>query len=198
MIYRTFYDCRFLPIDMPEDRRIQIARDAAVRSIAEYIGDKITMEYDPQTNTVRGTLAVGCPCFEIPPKANRIIQCAIDRLATIEDILGPDYDLDRLRALMKADREGLVRIARRPPLEDECCGNCGHFRRITGTARGDCAVREYTGKPWRGKFTPCQSRKACRQFQRRTEEHGRSDSEEGRDEAPAAGIPGDPAAGAGE
>ena len=37
MIYRTFYDCRFLPIDMPEDRRIQIARDAAVRSIAEPI-----------------------------------------------------------------------------------------------------------------------------------------------------------------
>lgn len=120
------------------------------------------------------------------------------RLAAIEDILGPDYDLDRLRALMEADRDGLVRIARRPPLESECCGNCGHFRRITGTARGDCAVREYTGKPWRGKFTPCQSRKACRQFQRRTEEHGRSDSEEGRDEAPAAGIPGNPAAGAGE
>jgi hypothetical protein len=48
--------------------------------------------------------AIGCPCFEIPPKANRIIQCAIDRLATIEDILGPDYDLDRLRALMEAER----------------------------------------------------------------------------------------------
>ncbi len=58
------------------------------------------------------------------------------RLAAIEDILGPDYDLDRLRALMEADRDGLVRIARRPPLESECCGNCGHFRRITGTARG--------------------------------------------------------------
>lgn len=45
--------------------------------------------------------------------------------------------------LMEADRDGLVRIARRPPLEDECCGNCGHFQRITGTARGDCAVRAY-------------------------------------------------------
>ena len=99
------------------------------------------------------------------------------RLAAIEDILGPDYDLDRLRALMEADRDGLVRIARRPPLESECCGNCGHFQRITGTARGDCAVREYTGKPWRGKFTPCQSRKACRQFQRRTDDDGRSDPE---------------------
>lgn len=125
-------------------------------------------------------------------------ESVMSRLAAIEDILGPDYDLDRLRVLIEADRDGLVRIARRPPLESECCGNCGHFQRITGTARGDCAVREYTGKPWRGKFTPCQSRKACRQFQRRTEEHGRSDSEEGRDEAPAAGIPGNPAAGAGE
>ena len=127
-----------------------------------------------------------------------------ERLREIEDILGPDYDLDRLRALMKADRDGLVRIARRPLLESECCGNCGHFQRITGTARGDCAVREYTKNHWgqedrkRGKFTPSQSRKACRQFQRRTEEHGRTDSEEGRDEAPAAGIPGNPAEGAGE
>ena len=59
-----------------------------------------------------------------------------ERLREIEDILGPDYDLDRLRALMEADRDGLVRIARRPPLESECCGNCGHFQRITGTARG--------------------------------------------------------------
>ena len=98
------------------------------------------------------------------------------RLREIEDILGDDYDLGRLRELMEADRESRVRIAGRPPLENECCGNCGHFQRITGTARGDCAVREYTGKPWRGKFTPCQSRKACRQFQRRIDD-GRSDSE---------------------
>ena len=97
--------------------------------------------------------------------------------------MGPDYDQDRLRALMEADRDGLVRIARRPPLESECCGNCGHFQRITGTARGDCAVREYTKNHWgqedrkRGKFTPSQSRKACRQFQRRTDDDGRSDPE---------------------
>ena len=58
MIYRTFYDCRFLPIDMPEERRIQIASDEAARSIAEYIRDKITMEYDPRTNTVRGTIEI--------------------------------------------------------------------------------------------------------------------------------------------
>ena len=58
MIYRTFYDCRFLPVDMSEERRIQIARDEAARSIAEYIRDRITMEYDPKTNTVCGTIEI--------------------------------------------------------------------------------------------------------------------------------------------
>lgn len=104
-----------------------------------------------------------------------------ERLREIEDILGPDYNLDRLRVLMEADRDGLVRIAKRPILERECCGNCAHFQRIAGTARGDCAVREYIRNHWgqedrkRGKFTPSQSRKACQQFQRRAEERGRTD-----------------------
>lgn len=58
MIYRTFFDCKSLPPWMPEERRIQIARDEAARSIAEYIRDRITMEYDPKTNTVRGTIEI--------------------------------------------------------------------------------------------------------------------------------------------
>lgn len=33
-------------------------------------------------------------------------QIAIDRLASIEDILGDDYDLYRLRELVEADRDG--------------------------------------------------------------------------------------------
>ena len=33
-------------------------------------------------------------------------ESAIHRLAAIEDILGDDYDLDRLRELAQADREG--------------------------------------------------------------------------------------------
>ena len=33
-------------------------------------------------------------------------ESTIDRLAAIEDILGDEYDLDRLRELAKADREG--------------------------------------------------------------------------------------------
>lgn len=34
-------------------------------------------------------------------------ETAIHRLAAIEDILGDTYDLDRLRELVEADREGL-------------------------------------------------------------------------------------------
>ena len=33
---------------------------------------------------------------------------AIERLAAIEDILGDEYDLDRLRELVQADREGKI------------------------------------------------------------------------------------------
>ena len=33
-----------------------------------------------------------------------------DRLAAIEDILGDEYDLDRLRELAEADREGRLEI----------------------------------------------------------------------------------------
>ena len=38
-----------------------------------------------------------------------IAEC-LDRLAAIEDILGDEYDLDRLRELAQADREGRVEI----------------------------------------------------------------------------------------
>ena len=34
------------------------------------------------------------------------LKKAVDRLVTIEDILGDEYDLDRLRELAQADREG--------------------------------------------------------------------------------------------
>ena len=37
-------------------------------------------------------------------------ETAIHRLVTIEDILGDEYDLDHLRELAQADREGRVEI----------------------------------------------------------------------------------------
>lgn len=49
---------------------------------------------------------VGCPDFALPKIAGLIIQQTVDRLATIEDILGDGYDLERLRELVEADRDG--------------------------------------------------------------------------------------------
>lgn len=40
------------------------------------------------------------------------IANAFDRLAAIEDILGDDYDLDRLKELVQADREGRCMVAK--------------------------------------------------------------------------------------
>ena len=49
---------------------------------------------------------IGCPDFALPKIAGLIIQQVINRLAAIDDILGDDYELDRLRELMEADKEG--------------------------------------------------------------------------------------------
>lgn len=43
-------------------------------------------------------------CYDIPDA--EWLEESIDRLAAIEDILGDDYDLDRLRELVEADRDG--------------------------------------------------------------------------------------------
>lgn len=45
-------------------------------------------------------------CFDVWSVPKKFMGNAIDRLATIEDILGNDYDLDRLRELIQADRDG--------------------------------------------------------------------------------------------
>lgn len=42
----------------------------------------------------------------LPVMNNSNRYSAIERLAVIEDILGDEYDLDRLRELAEADREG--------------------------------------------------------------------------------------------
>lgn len=49
---------------------------------------------------------IGYPDFEINQIIGLIIQRVVDKCADIEDILGKDYDLDRLRELVEADRDG--------------------------------------------------------------------------------------------
>lgn len=59
---------------------------------------------DRYTEKVDGIWSVSCK-YEEPPYPV-VTQEVIDRLAAIEDILGDEYDLDRLRELVQADREG--------------------------------------------------------------------------------------------
>lgn len=55
------------------------------------------------TEKVDGIWVVSCK-YEEPPYPV-VTQEVIDRLAAIEDILGDEYDLDRLRELAQADKE---------------------------------------------------------------------------------------------
>ena len=81
--------------------------------------------------------------------------------------------LDRLRELAQADREGLIQIIQGPDPGDSACGNCVNFIRNPGKRTGVCKVqscyRDQHGndEPWRGTFSPSQSRKACRKFVRK-------------------------------
>lgn len=53
-------------------------------------------------------------------------ETAIHRLAAIEDILGDEYDLDRLRELVQADREGrCVVLPRLEPGQGDPAGEPG-------------------------------------------------------------------------
>lgn len=81
--------------------------------------------------------------------------------------LGEVYDLDRLRELVKADRDGRIKII--PEYIGKACGSCGHFQRIAGTRRGTCEVKRCAtsrrGTPWPDfPFEPSQSRTACKQW----------------------------------
>lgn len=91
------------------------------------------------------------------------------RLNQIEDILGDTYDIDRLKALASADKQGRVQII--PACKGDVCGACQHFQRIKGTRKGNCEIRPtYTSSinchPWSKEypFVAAQSRKACKNF----------------------------------
>ena len=57
---------------------------------------------------------VGCPDFALPKIAGLIIQQTVDRLSSIEDILGDEYDLDRLRVIMDAEQHGSLIVGYGP------------------------------------------------------------------------------------
>ena len=81
-------------------------------------------------------------------------ETAIHRLVTIEDILGDEYDLGRLRELVQADREGRVHIL--PSPRENTCGKCGNFTRTPGCGYGECTLRPG--------LRPYQSRAKCKRY----------------------------------
>lgn len=104
------------------------------------------------------------PCHDCEKKRQWVLE-RLARLDKIENILGDTYDLDRLRELVEADKDGRIKII--PGYIDKACGTCAHFLRIEGTCRGKCAVKplacsRYT--TWNSPFEPSQSRKACKQY----------------------------------
>ena len=81
----------------------------------------------------------------------------VDRLAAIEDILGDEYDLDRLRELVQADREGRCVVL--PAKVDETvyqakkgddCPCCFHLEGVNISEDGDITYPMY----WGESFTP--------------------------------------------
>lgn len=63
-------------------------------------------------------------------------ESVIDRLADMEDILGDDYDLDRLRELVEADRDGRCHIGR--------CVECTHYEGLAVCEfLGDCGGTDW-------------------------------------------------------
>ena len=88
------------------------------------------------TEKVDGIWSVSCK-YEEPPYPV-VTQEVIDRLAAIEDILGDEYDLDRLRELVQADREGRCVVIHPNSVTDDdykiICGKINaediHLRKI--------------------------------------------------------------------
>ena len=88
------------------------------------------------------------------PEFDEILKNVSLRLAGIENILGNDYDIDRLRELVQADKEGRIRILSAG--KGKSCGTCANFQPVPGHKCGDCKARKY--------FRASQSRKACSMY----------------------------------
>lgn len=86
-------------------------------------------------------------CYDIPDA--EWLEESIDRLAAIEDILGDEYDLDRLRELAQADKEGrcVVLPTKDDIMNTRCCVSCIHFQNLDWC--GECVGNS--------KWEPCKA-----------------------------------------
>ena len=92
-------------------------------------------------------LGMDCSDFE------QIMVDAADAIAELNQYkeLG---DLDRLRELVQADREGRAHIL--PSPRENTCGKCGNFTRTPGCGYGECTLRPG--------LRPYQSRAKCKRY----------------------------------
>ena len=92
-------------------------------------------------------LGMDCSDFE------QIMVDAADAIAELHQYkeLG---DLDRLRELVQADREGRAHIL--PSPRENTCGKCGNFTRTPGCGYGECTLRPG--------LRPYQSRAKCKRY----------------------------------
>ena len=108
--------------------------------------------------------------------AEKVKECAMKiywRLKSIEDAVADaeseEYDLDRLRELVKADRAKRIKVL--PEATGQVCGTCANFQREEGRKSGTCKVKKFFTDRWgrvdkmRGQFTTAQSRKACAKYE---------------------------------
>lgn len=95
--------------------------------------ERLTMWHDGNHAICENEECSSGECPFADPVCERV-QDVIDRLADIEDILGDEYDLDRLRELAQADREGrcvVLNMPRKPLVwgdddQNTClCPYCG-------------------------------------------------------------------------
>lgn len=104
--------------------------------------------------------------YAVDNSGERVRGPHVDRLAALENILN-GYDIDRLRELVQADREGRIKIL--PKSTENTCGTCENFLRIEGTKRGHCKLKPLVnsqyGMRYNIPFEPSQSRKACKNYE---------------------------------
>lgn len=94
----------------------------------------------------------------------------LEELYQLKAFLGNKYDIDRLRELVQADREGRIKIL--PEGDQGTCGTCNHFRRTPGTNSGICDVKRfrkdrYGKEDTSRKFVAQRSTKGCKHWEGR-------------------------------
>lgn len=85
-------------------------------------------------------------CFDVWSVPKKFMGNAVDRLAAIEDILGNEYDLDRLLELVQADREGrCVMLPAKTVFELtwDAGPNCNMICPLSIDGKGQCDFCDY-------------------------------------------------------